>query len=264
MGIDYIIDLSCAAKEALGTGGIVSLLKNRARANMVLQVARGGGDERPPSEIAFEVHVIGPGGEPEPREVNVQTLLDDAAVLDQHHGGCEVCTANPSGAPYGCVGSINYPIERATEAWLLARLPGEIESTAGQLLSRAIADFGWEDGQAAAMRGQGDMFFESTELLRRDWDDGELMIDSNQVHNMLFGVGHLGSAHCRMLALFFGMVPAQIDLGELMDLPADRLIEMALAAELDSGGSDQIGLLDRALRSMAIAGALDCDLLIDG
>jgi hypothetical protein len=263
VGIDTVIDLACDPKEALGTDGIVALLKSRSRAETVIRLAREGGDRRSPSEITFQIRVVGPGGEPEPRAVDAQSLLDQSAALDAHAADCEDCPANLTDTPFGCVGYVSYPIERASERWLLDRLPDEIESTAGQLVSRAIADFGWEEGYAAELRRQGDMFFETTELERRSWDRDELVVDSNQAFNMLFGVGHLGAAHCRMLSLFFGVVPAQIDLDELMSMDVEALMGLAIRARLGAV-SAQTAALGRTVQALTLAAALDCELLIDG
>lgn len=57
MGVDYVIDLDCAPKQALGTESIVELVKARSRADAVLAMARSGGDQRPPSQIKFAIAV---------------------------------------------------------------------------------------------------------------------------------------------------------------------------------------------------------------
>src|SRR5689334_3812169 len=102
MGIDYVIDLECAPKEALTTEGIVNLVKARSRAEAILEMARQDGDQRPPSQITFKV-ALNRQGKVETQDVSVQALLDQAAALDEHRGHCANCPANrdnPKG--FGC------------------------------------------------------------------------------------------------------------------------------------------------------------------
>jgi hypothetical protein len=259
MGVDYIVGLECAAKRQLSDAGILQMLKARQRAEMVLGLMRQNGDMRPASEITFKMILRTPEGD-RPSEVAVQTLLDQAAKLDEHGSACASCPANcgkPAG--YGCFHSINYPIEAATEDWLLARLPDDPESTAGQLLRRAVEDFGWMGEHAASMRRQGDTFFEAELAATRRWSDG-FAIDGNQIFHMLFHVGAIGSTHALMVALFFGALPHDLDpelLGDARRLA--RILSLATITEQD-GQREQFAELIRAL---VLAARLDVEVGID-
>src|SRR5262249_9510008 len=159
------------------------------------------GDTRPPGEITFQRHIHTPDGQRDVEEVSVQSLLDEAKELDQHAVHCEGCKANVFREPFGCYGRISYPIRAATEEWLLSRLPADLDSPAGQLLRRAVTDFQYDGGPFLRMRPD-DVFFERHQPVRRIWETarGAWEITSDQVLEMLFGVGNLQPAHCLMLS----------------------------------------------------------------
>jgi hypothetical protein len=250
MGIDYVIDLDCEPKQALTTEGIVNLVKARSRAEAILEMARADGDTRPPSEITFKV-ALNRQGKVETQDVSVQALLDQAGALEQHRNRCESCPANrdnPKG--FGCYDSISYPIEPDTEAFLLARLPDKLESAAGYMFSSAVRDFGWDGAQAADMRSQGETFFRLRRPLHRQWP--ELSISGDQVFHMMFHVGHIGTSHALMLALFFGFVTMGDEEGGF---------ERAQNVPLESGNSRQMLEL---LNTLAFCAGNKLDLLVDG
>src|SRR5262245_51773425 len=123
MGIDYVVDRDCEAKQALGTETIVDLLKARSRAEYVLSMFRQKGDQRPPDQLTFMV-AMNRNGQVTQTPVSVQALLDQARPLDAHARGCASCPANRGlDRGFGCHFSIGYPIEPDTEHMLLAMLP---------------------------------------------------------------------------------------------------------------------------------------------
>ena len=204
MGIDYVIDLDCEPKQALGIEDIVNRIKARSRAEAVLAVARQNGDNRPPEQVTFQV-AINRNGNIETTDVSVQGLLDQAAALDAHRPHCASCPANrdnPRG--FGCYDSINYPIEPDTEAFLLSRLPDKLESPAGYMFASAMRDFAWDGAQAAGMRDQGETFFRQRTAPVRSWPG--LKITGDQLFHMMFHVGHIQSSHAMMLCMFFGLL----------------------------------------------------------
>ncbi len=205
MGIDYVIDLDCEPKQALTTEGIVDLVKARSRAEAILAMAREDGDERPPSEITFEV-AINRNGTVESTEVSVQQLLDQAAELEPHRSKCASCPANRGNpAGFGCYDSISYPLEEDTERFLLSRLPDKLESPAGFMFTSALRDFAWDGAHAANMRAQGETFFRLRTAPVRRWP--ELTMTGDQVFHMMFHVGSpLGSTHAMLLCMFFGLL----------------------------------------------------------
>ncbi len=268
MGIDYVIGLTCSPKELLGVAGIVRSLKAEARARHVVALLRAEGDTRAPHEMTFVSAVLRPDGEMEEHEVTVGSLLAQARLLEAHAPACVGCPANVAGEAYGCVGYVGYPIERDTERWLLGRLPESGDCTAGWLLERAVADMGWSGAGAARMREAGDTFFESDTALVLRWETEEetFSLSSDQVFEMLFGLGNLRPSHLGLLALFFGVLPH--------DLPPEALapalrhgptFEAALelgSLEVD-GQSPQIRQLAQLFRAICRAVALDTELGID-
>ncbi len=139
MAIDYVIDYGCVPKETLGTDGILDRLKARDRAATVIQLFRENGDQRPPSEMGFEMTRTTLEGVEETQVVVVQDMLDRAAELDPLADYCAGCPANVRGVPFGCVGFIQYPISARAERWLLDRLPGIDEPLVWLLLRQRRA-----------------------------------------------------------------------------------------------------------------------------
>jgi hypothetical protein len=264
MGVDHVVDLDCEAKRALGVERIVQLLKSRSQADTILAMSRERGDTRPPEQVTFKVAVQRPTGV-ETKEVSVATLYAQAAALDRYRSQCTTCPANGASrdsamSGFGCVRYINYPIQRSTEEWLFARLPGGPATTAGHLFSRALGDFKWDGGPVAKLRVQGKTFFESSAPLQRRWPSGAV-VTSDQMFHMMFHVGHLGASHCLMLALFLGALPHSTS----PDVLGDRgLKEQALATAHVAREEGQIEQLATFLRALVAAARLDVRLLVDG
>jgi len=260
MGVDHVVDLECNAKRALGVEGIVNLLKSRSRADMILQMSRQNGDNRPPEQITFKVAVQRPSGV-ETQDVSIGMLYQQAAALDPHRAGCTSCPANAGAqAGFGCVRYLNYPIELHTEQWLFSRLPQDMQCTAGQFLQRAITDFGWDGAPSANMRAQGRTFFESPQPLTQRWPDG-FTFTSDQLFHMLFHVGHLGSTHALMVCLFLGVVPHDLDPQILGD--RNRRAQTFALANIppQEGQREQMA---EVLRALVMAARLEVQLLVDG
>jgi hypothetical protein len=260
MGIDYIVDLDCPAKRALGVETIVQCLKARSRADMVMRLSREAGDTRAPEAITFQTMLRRPSGD-EVVDVSVGQLYAQAAALDPHRPGCASCVANAN-APqgFGCVRYISYPIARETEQWLWARLPSDVQSTAGQMLMRAVHDFGWDGAQAREMRAQGNTFFESQTPLQGRYPNG-FTLTSDQLFHMMFQVGHLGDTHAAMLCLFLGVVPHSTDPAAMAD-PSRRaqLLQWANVPAHQGQVEDMAGFL----RACILAARAGCAVLIDG
>jgi hypothetical protein len=260
MGVDHVVDLDCEAKRTLGVERIVHLLKSRSQADTILAMSRERGDTRPPEQVTFKVAVQRPTGV-ETKEVSVASLLAQAAALDRYRSHCTACPTNGAASRgFGCVRYINYPIQRTTEEWLFARLPGGPATTAGRLFSRALGYFQWNGAPVARLRAQGKTFFESSAPLQRRWPGGEV-ITSDQLFHMMFHVGHLGASHCLMLALFLGALPHSTS----PDVLGDRgLKQQALATAHVGREEGQIEQLATFLRALVSAARLDVRLLVDG
>lgn len=135
MGVDYVQGRSCRVKRDLGVDVLVSRLKARGQAALLVKrLARDGND--PMTETITRV-VQYPSG-PVAEQVSVGDLLKMGKTLEPYMPLCEGCTANFRQTDFGCCGFLNYPIARAEEEWLLSRLPADISSVAGVYLRSVL------------------------------------------------------------------------------------------------------------------------------
>ena len=263
MGVDYVVDLPCEPKQALGTQTIVDLIKARARAERVRDLFRAQGDSGPLSEMTFETVTLRPEG-PVRELVSVASLLESAAALDPHTAACEGCVGRSEARAFGCIGHVTYPLRAATEAWLLEQLPDALDSTAFELLSRAVADFSWDGSYTVDLRGQGQTFFEARATPVRRWAE-EFALSGDQLWQMLFGLGDLSPPHSLMCALFLGVIPHRTTAGELGALSDDPSTIAGFALRYDADHEDwQIRELQRFFRALGLAAALGVPILVDG
>lgn len=258
MAIDHVVSLDCAPKRALGVEGLVDRIKARSRAEGVIRFAREHGDTRPVEAITFKIGMMGPKGVFEEREASVSSLLQHSAALEPHRGACATCPANRGKREgFGCYQSINYPIRASTEEWLVQRLPPTLDCTAGYFFGQALVDFKWDGAQAAEMRGSSRTFFESEEQIGVDYGD-DVIIGSNIVFHMMFHLGHLGSEHAKLLCLFLGVLPHDVD-PKILVTPdwTKAIVPIAPQEEPEEQMAD-------FLRACAKSAELGVDLLIDG
>ncbi|MBY0456730.1 MAG: hypothetical protein K2V38_05300 [Gemmataceae bacterium] len=264
MSIEYVLDFGCPVKEALTQERLVALVKTRGQAQGLLEMLRERGDTRPAHEIKVSRRRHTPRGDADSEEQSVQDMIDGTAELNLHEPTCEGCAANACRRPFGCYGSVNYPIRVTTERWLLERLPDNLGSPVGHLLRRACRDFGYDGGPFRKMRGDP-MFFEQDEPLACSWpleDGGAWPITANIVLQMLFGVGHLEPAHCVMTLWFLGALPHTADPSELGGFAG--LKQLLSETEIPFASDDpQVNQVIRFCGAMRAAALLDATLLID-
>jgi len=209
MAIDWVVDLDCVPKTSLGFAGWF----DRVRKRRTLIAARAGG-ARDETEIQ-----IG-DGVPTPLHV-VEAGLRRLKPLETH---CSSCPANALDAPFGCDGTIAYPIPTEAEEWLMSRLPSDLDSTAGELLTAAIEDYDFDGKPAAELRKRG-LFVARKPVVRR-WEGTR--ISSDQLLHMMFFVGDLEPMHLAMLALFLGCAPHDVDGDDLEEAMEDEQKRRAL------------------------------------
>jgi hypothetical protein len=243
MGIDYVVDLDCPAKQALTLEKMVSLIKGRNQASVIIEMSRSKGDQRPPEQLTFTRMVLRPEG-PTKQEINVGTLLKQTQELEVHAHHCEGCKANLLEHPYGCYGSISYPISARAEEWLMSLLPAKLESAAGYMLRSAVTDFKYNGDMFLGMRPK-DMFFESRTPVKRTWAGWTLT--SDQVLQMLFGLGNLQPSHCQMICIILGTIPT----------------DEAAAPPPPPSPNDQTGQFADALNAVGLAAKLGVYLVVD-
>jgi hypothetical protein len=264
MAIDYVLATPCEPQRTLGMHRLVELHRTRILARAALTRMRESGDERPPSEISVQLMTRRPEGD-SGRGITLQDMLDESAPLDAHTRHCATCPAGFT-REIGCHRRIRYPIPEHVEAWLMTRLPHTLGCTAGALLVRGIADFGWDGAPAARLRSSGTTFFESRAPYGVRWqaeeDNAVIEISSDQLFQMMFLVGNLSATHCMMLALFCGLIPHDTPLAELAD-STDRTRLLAIA-DLAPEADQDVEQLAGFLRTLVLAARLDATIAIDG
>lgn len=219
MGIDYVLDYDCVPKYHLTTMGILAKLKARQRAAAVIKLYRDGNDQRPPSEMGFEMVRRTADGEEEVQVVIVQDMLDEAATLDTYQSFCANCPANVLRRSYGCFHTINYPISQQAELWLLKQLPTPDEPLVFLLAQNAVMDVAQNADiadQIAAMRARAGVYFQSTDSFGRRYD--ELTITTNHLFQMMFLPESIHPAYGVLLLLLFHAIPRDMDAQALMQL----------------------------------------------
>lgn len=264
MAIDYIIDYDCAPKQALTSEGIIERLKGEWRAQRIIALFRQNGDDRPPSEMGFEFTRSTPDGQEETQIVIVQNLLDAAAELKPFESACAGCPANRTGKPFGCVGSIDYPVSGAAEAWLLDRMPVPDDALVWLLLKQGVEEFKYDGASIEPLRAASDVYFEDSQPARRFL--GEFELNANQVFEMMFSVGAINPNHAAILLLFTGAVPRELeaeDFRKLRPAPADADRRFPLLLTDSDSDDESIRQFKAFLKSLYIAWRLDVAVRVD-
>jgi hypothetical protein len=262
MAIDYLLGVRCEPHRQLGVERLVALNRTRILARSALAHMREDGDARAPGDIAIQLTMRTTDGD-SARGVTLQDLMEEARPLD---AVAEYCARCPAQLPreFACHRRIRYPIPEKVEAWLMGRLPESLACTAGALLVRGLAEFGWDGAPAAKMRAAGTTFFESRAPYGVRWqsEDGVIEISSDQLFQMMFLVGNLAPTHCLMLALFCGVIPHDTSLHDLKD--EEGRARALSAANVATEGDADIEQLAAFLRALAVAARLDVPILVDG
>ena len=221
MAIDYIIEYDCVPKQSLTAAGILERIKEKERAEAVIQWFRAAGDTRPPAQMGFEFSRSTPDEKGKKQVIVVQDLLDHAAALDRLEHHCRACPANRKGSPFGCIGFIHYPISARAEAWLLERLPVPDEPLVWLLLKQGIQEIGYDGSSVKALRARDKTGDEGRrtyfELPLAPWRRlGELRVSGDQMLEMIFGVGErIIPNHAGILLLFFHAIDRNLEAAEI-------------------------------------------------
>ncbi len=266
MGIDYIIHYDCLPKQAMTVEGLLIRLKSRERAQAIIQLYRAQGDQRPPSAIGFEMVRRLPDGTDETEIIIVQDLLDRAAELETWETHCVGCPANRIGAPFGCVGAINYPISAQAERWLLDQLPDNNHPLPFMLFQKAIRELGYTGDSAAPLRAQVGTFLEAPDALERDLE--AVQVNGNQVFELLFLSGAIGPAHGSLLLQFFGGISRDLDADIIMQLAAPPSLawideHIPFLHRSDPADDPSVMALKAFFRALYIAYRLQVSVLLD-
>jgi hypothetical protein len=264
MAIDYVIDYDCVPKQTLGTDGILERLKARERAESIIQLYRQHGDDRPPKEMGFEMVRTAADGSEETQIIIVQHLLDSAEELTPLEHFCDGCPANRTGDPFGCMGRISYPLSPFGEAWLLNQLPEPTEPLVWLLLRQGIRDLHYDGSSVKPLRAAGTTHFSEQRTIQRVL--GEITVDSDQVFEMTFLLGHIQPNHAGILLLFFGAIPRDLEADEIMQIgtmPLDQRQQHDFRITVSADDDPTTAELKQFLYALYLAWQLDVRLLLD-
>ncbi|MFC9895010.1 hypothetical protein ACFVMC_15095 [Nocardia sp. NPDC127579] len=249
MALDYVVDLPCRPKQALGTEKILELLILRGAAMFTLDQHRHNA-RRPWRRMTFRNMVTRPTGTVKV-ESSVTKALEQAAQLDAFVDDCLACPANNDRqSGFGCYGRVNYPLDLATEEMLLSMLPDDLTAGGAGTEFKAGWDyFDWDGSQAAEARAASRTFFESPVAPVRQWPTGEILT-GDQVFEMLFiGHGFEGSL-AKLLAISFRLIILDEEAGPLLDLAIPE--------------SEQASQVIGYLNSISFAALNELPVLLDG
>jgi hypothetical protein len=216
MGVDYLIHYDCEPKRALTIEGLMGRLKGRDRAKAIIDLYRTKGDQRSPKHMGFEMVRRTADGSEETEIIVVQDLLDAADELIPYEAFCADCPANRARKPFGCTGTLNYPISAQAERWLLKQLPDQQSPLVFILLQKMVREMGYSGAAALPIRAQEGVIFELGDTIERSMDGYQLSND--QVFEMLFLSGPIQPAHGTLLLQFFGGISPDLDADVMMQL----------------------------------------------
>ena len=205
MGVDYIVDAPCIDRSNFDLADIAARLKERAQATEVLRWYRDNGDNRPLSEIGFEVTRRAADGSEATELVLVQDAFERAKVLDDVARTYADCDELGFADFFGCFGSVNYPIANKAEIWMLEQLPGVESPVLFLMLMRGVQEFGYTGNAARELRNQVGVYFQNPDTLARRY--AEMDVTTDVLFEMIFQLGDIQPAHGAMLLLFLNAIP---------------------------------------------------------
>lgn len=264
MAIDYVIDYNCVPKQTLGTDGILERIKGRERAETIIELYRQHGDDRTPSEMGFEMVRTAADGSDETQIIIVQHLLDAADELIPLAPYCDGCPANRTGDPFGCMGRIGYPLSPFGEAWMLNQLPEPTEPLVWLLLRQGILKFKYDGSSVRLLRAAGTTHFSEQRTIQREL--GELTVNSDQVFEMTFLLGHIQPNHAGILLLFFNAIHRDMEADEIMNIgtmPPELREQFDFRITVSAEDDPTTAEIKQFLYALYLAWQLDVQMLLD-
>ena len=255
MAIDYYGSFPCKVRETVSDVDLLRMEKARNRAAITLDLMRNDphvDKSKPETDWTFKTVVIGPSG-PRQTEMRISDCLAEGAPLESLARNCLGCHANVRSRDFGCGGAIHYPLSAQAERWLVSRLPDDLHSPRGHLLTLAIADFKYDGAGIDAARGRNELY-ESSVPIERRWGgffSKKTRITSSQILHMAFAVGSIQAAHAKLIAYFLGFLN---DSFAVADSPADSP---------QPSDDDRTKELKFFFATAALAGTSDVPLFID-
>jgi hypothetical protein len=260
MAFEYVVQYPCKVKDEITVEGLVRQVKLRAAAEGVQAKMQAAGETQPASEVRITRMVLTPDGKQEEAEVTLQALLEETSGLSAYEPLCQGCPACVGGGPFGCYQAINYPIEAQTEKWLLARLPADLDSSAGRLLRKLVADLQCDGAAVAALRNSP-AHMESRRSETRAWGGflSKWRLTSDQLLEMILAHEGLEPLQCALLCLVLGTLPPDTPPEVFRDAKQRRAV-LAEAVVSVSDVSEQIGAAGRYLEALRRCAAIEVPL----
>jgi hypothetical protein len=198
MGIDYLIDYDCPIKREYGIDRIMTLQKNVNRIENLTQLIQNEDPNKNVDEVVFEMQLHTPEGIVT-TEAKVSDVKKETEPFKEKLKGCLQCPVNvktpfsPPDGGFGCFQSINYPIDKASEFFLiktvekLARDPEK--NKVANTVFKIINDHK-EVGKEIEKMRKNEMkipFFTSAEAFTYTIGKGPngIYIDTNQIWDLL-------------------------------------------------------------------------------
>jgi hypothetical protein len=193
--------------------------------------------------------------------------VDEAA----HVAACPACKILNCGI--ACVGVVPTPLSARVEAWLVERLPEDIESVAGFLLRKAIGDFGYDGARAKALRGKG--LLEASGPFERHYGPffRRFVVSSEQILEELVCAGDVAPSHALAVLVHLGAievdgkVPTSLDtdgpkLGQLVEKPQERAARTRLQIAPDAKDDPTLTGIKALISALYAGFVLDVDVYV--
>lgn len=122
MALRYSIELDCLPRQILGGGELAELTALRELSDLIAGEYRRTHGVDEPERMKFRREVRHGEEKPVSREWTVAEVARATSPLDEVARHCALCPASVTGAPFGCLLPLHFPISAAGEAWLLGRI----------------------------------------------------------------------------------------------------------------------------------------------
>lgn len=247
MGLDYWVAFDCAPQQAVPVTDMVRIFKREAGARAIMEdlLSQGVSSAAALMEtVRYQVKT--PDGEVREESYRLEEAFDDHERLQAYAMQCGGCSIG-GGSPFGCMGTVSYPISIAAEEWL-ASLAARAWEAGGehQGLLRFIIEKNVNGQRYGRLRSQfpGALFEGDTaaSFVYKKTLFGKKLIDTNQLFSALNPAAELPAGAASLIASCFGERRAlHIVEGEV----TKEDMEAVLAA--DASGAETYRLLDEDL-----------------
>jgi len=192
--------------------------------------------------------------------------VDEAA----HVAACPACGILPQ--PWACLGLVPTPLSERAEAWLVSRLPEDIESVGGFLLRKAIGDFGYDGARARELRRTGRLAAPGPYERHYGPFFRRFVVSSEQLLEELLCAGDIAPSHALAILVHLGAlavdgaVPTHLDdgpkLGALMEHPDERRPRTRLELRPETDDDPSVAALKALVAALWAGFVLDVDVFV--